>query len=80
VARPYTATRTGCVTLVDVSKAVQIVQAMGGKWLCSALQLIAGGSTPTVLRPTGAVTLPDDGAGLTVDDAAKRRVDKFLGE
>jgi LCP family protein required for cell wall assembly len=43
-------------------------------------ELTAGGSTPTVLKPTGAITLPDGGAGLTVDDAAKQAaVDKFLG-
>jgi hypothetical protein len=32
-----------------------------------------------VLKPTGTVTLPGGGAGLTVDDAAKQRaVDRFL--
>jgi hypothetical protein len=32
-----------------------------------------------VLTPTGAETLPDGGAGLTVDDASKQRaVDRFL--
>jgi LCP family protein required for cell wall assembly len=42
-------------------------------------ELTAGTAKPTVLKPTGAVTLPDGGAGLTVDDAAKRRaVDRFL--
>ena len=42
-------------------------------------ELTAGTAKPTVLKPTGVVTLPDGGAGLTVDDAAKRRtVDRFL--
>ncbi|HET6550355.1 MAG TPA: LCP family protein [Solirubrobacter sp.] len=43
--------------------------------------VLTGGSTkPTVLHPTGAVTLPDGGAALTVDDATKQRaVEKFLG-
>jgi LCP family protein required for cell wall assembly len=42
-------------------------------------ELTAGTAKPTVLKPTGAVTLPDGGAGLTVDDAAKRAaVDRFL--
>jgi LCP family protein required for cell wall assembly len=41
--------------------------------------LLGGGATPQVLKPTGAVTLPDGGAGLTVDDATKRAaVAKFL--
>ena len=43
-------------------------------------ELTAGGAKPTVLAPTGGVTLPDGGAGLTVDDASKRRaVERFLG-
>jgi LCP family protein required for cell wall assembly len=43
-------------------------------------ELSAGTAKPTVLKPTGAITLPDGGAGLTVDDAAKRRaVNAFLG-
>jgi LCP family protein required for cell wall assembly len=42
-------------------------------------ELTGGAAKPTVLKPTGAVTLPDGGAGLTVDDAAKRRaVARFL--
>jgi len=42
-------------------------------------ELTAGTSKPTVLKPTGAIALPDGGAGLTVDDAAKQRaVDRFL--
>jgi LCP family protein required for cell wall assembly len=43
-------------------------------------ELSAGTAKPAVLKPTGAVTLPDGGAGLTVDEASKRRaVDRFLG-
>jgi LCP family protein required for cell wall assembly len=42
-------------------------------------ELTAGTAKPTVLKPTGTLTLPDGGAGLTVDDAAKRAaVDRFL--
>jgi LCP family protein required for cell wall assembly len=42
-------------------------------------ELTGGTAKPTVLKPTGALTLPDGGAGLTVDDASKRRaVEKFL--
>jgi LCP family protein required for cell wall assembly len=42
-------------------------------------ELTAGKAKPTVLKPTGALTLPDGGAGLTVDDASKQRaVDRFL--
>src|SRR4029079_7438228 len=42
-------------------------------------ELSGGTAKPTVLKPTGVVTLPDGGAGLAVDDAAKRRaVDRFL--
>jgi len=42
-------------------------------------ELTAGTAKPTVLKPSGAVTLPDGGAGLTVDDATKRAaVDRFL--
>ena len=34
---------------------------------------------PQVLKPSGVVTLPDGGAGLTVDDATKQRaVDRLL--
>ncbi|MDA0163328.1 LCP family protein [Solirubrobacter ginsenosidimutans] len=42
-------------------------------------ELSAGTAKPTVLKPTGTLTLPDGGAGLTVDDASKRAaVDRFL--
>ncbi len=42
-------------------------------------ELTAGTAKPTVLKPTGALTLPDGGAGLTVDDASKQRaVQHFL--
>jgi LCP family protein required for cell wall assembly len=43
-------------------------------------EIISGSAKPQVLKPTGAITLPDGGAGLTVDDATKRRaVERFLG-
>ena len=42
-------------------------------------ELIGGNPERNVLRPTGATSLPDGGAGLTVDDAAKQRaVERFL--
>ncbi len=42
-------------------------------------ELTAGTAKPTVLKPSGAVTLPDGGAGLTIDDESKQRaVDRFL--
>jgi LCP family protein required for cell wall assembly len=42
-------------------------------------ELTGGGAKPTVLTPSGGVTLPDGGAGLTVDEATKRRaVNRFL--
>jgi LCP family protein required for cell wall assembly len=42
-------------------------------------ELTGGTAKPTVLKPSGAVTLPDGGAGLTVDDATKRAaVERFL--
>jgi len=42
-------------------------------------ELTAGTAKPTVLKPSGAVTLPDGGAGLTVDDATKQRaVDRLM--
>ncbi len=42
-------------------------------------ELTAGTAKPTVLKPTGAITLPDGGQGLTVDDASKQRaVNRFL--
>jgi LCP family protein required for cell wall assembly len=41
--------------------------------------LIGGGAKRLVLKPSGAVTLPDGGAGLTVSEAEKRNdVGKFL--
>ena len=42
-------------------------------------ELIGGDSKKDVLEPSGGVTLPDGGAGLTVDDAEKQRaVEQFL--
>jgi LCP family protein required for cell wall assembly len=42
-------------------------------------ELTGGNAKRYVLRPTGGTTLPDGGAGLTVDDAAKQRaVQRFL--
>src|SRR4051794_23181970 len=42
-------------------------------------ELTGGTAKPTVLRPSGNVTLPDGGAGLSVSDASKRAaVQKFL--
>ena len=41
--------------------------------------ITSGNSKPQVLEPSGGVTLPDGGAGLTVDDATKQAaVDKLL--
>jgi LCP family protein required for cell wall assembly len=41
-------------------------------------ELLSGSSTKMVLKPSGSQTLPDGGAGLTVDDATKQQtVDKF---
>jgi LCP family protein required for cell wall assembly len=54
---------------------------MGGFSLLGLVgaELSGGSAKPTVLTPTGAETLPDGGAGLTVDDAAKQRaVERFL--
>jgi LCP family protein required for cell wall assembly len=43
-------------------------------------ELSAGTAKPTVLKPSGGVTLPDGGLGLTVDEATKQRaVERFLG-
>ena len=43
-------------------------------------ELSAGAAKPTVLKPSAALTLPDGGAGLTVDDATKQAaVNRFLG-
>jgi LCP family protein required for cell wall assembly len=42
-------------------------------------EMLGGNSKKQVLTPSGNVTLPDGGAGLTVDDATKQRaVDEFL--
>ena len=42
-------------------------------------ELTGGSAKPTVLTPSGTETLPDGGAGLTVDEAAKQRaVERFL--
>jgi LCP family protein required for cell wall assembly len=42
-------------------------------------ELLGGNGKKQVLTPSGNVTLPDGGAGLTVDDATKKRaVDDFL--
>jgi LCP family protein required for cell wall assembly len=42
-------------------------------------ELTGGGGKKQVLTPSGNVTLPDGGAGLTVDDATKERiVDEFM--
>jgi len=42
-------------------------------------EMIGGSGSRNVLEPSGAVTLPDGGAGLTVDDATKQEaVRKFL--
>ncbi|HZC28956.1 MAG TPA: LCP family protein, partial [Gaiellaceae bacterium] len=63
----------------NVPKSVQ--SDMGGPRLLGyALGLAANGSAPTrVLRPDGAVRLPDGGAGLHVSDAEKQaEVQRFL--
>ena len=42
-------------------------------------ELIGGNAKKYVLTPNGGTTLPDGGAGLTVDDAAKQEiVSQFL--
>jgi LCP family protein required for cell wall assembly len=42
-------------------------------------ELSGGTAKPNVLKPSGTLTLPDGGAGLTVDDATKRSaVERFL--
>jgi hypothetical protein len=54
---------------------------MGALGLAGLAATIAtSGNAPTrILRPTGAMTLPDGGAGLTVTPAAKQRqVRQFL--
>ena len=41
--------------------------------------IMGGEAKQQVLKPSGAVTLPDGGAGLTVDDATKQAaVERFL--
>jgi LCP family protein required for cell wall assembly len=63
----------------NVPKSVQ--SDMGGPSLLGyALGLAINGNAPTrVLRPDGAVTLPDGGAGLQVSDAEKQaEVQRFL--
>jgi LCP family protein required for cell wall assembly len=63
----------------NVPKSVQ--SDMGGPSLLGyALGLAVNGNAPTrVLRPDGAVTLPDGGAGLQVSDAEKQaEVERFL--
>lgn len=54
---------------------------MGGLTLMGLMtsQVIGGTPQPRVLKPTGFVTLPDGGAGLTVSDDEKRQeVRRFL--
>jgi len=42
-------------------------------------EMIGGSGRRNVLRPSGATTLPDGGAGLTVDEATKAQaVEQFL--
>jgi LCP family protein required for cell wall assembly len=56
---------------------------MRGPGLMGLFAGLATSSSPKtrVLKPSGAVTLPDGGAGLTVDDAEKRReVAAFLAD
>ena len=63
----------------NIPKSVQ--SDMGGPSLLGLVgaELTGGSAKPTVLTPTGAETLPDGGAGLTVDEASKQRaVDRFL--
>jgi LCP family protein required for cell wall assembly len=54
---------------------------MSGPTLLGLFGALATSGTPptTILRPDGAVRLPDGGAGLTVSDAARQRaVERFL--
>lgn len=54
---------------------------MGGPTLLGVAlaSITSGDSKPRVLEPTGTLTLPDGGAGLTVDDASKQAaVDRFM--
>lgn len=56
---------------------------MSGPTLLGLFGAIAtgGGASTEVLRPSGASTLPDGGAGLTVSDEEKQAaVEKFLGK
>jgi anionic cell wall polymer biosynthesis LytR-Cps2A-Psr (LCP) family protein len=59
-----------------------IVTDMGGPTLLGLFASLAasGSPSPNVLRPTGVVTLPDGGAGLTVaPDEVRRAVARFEG-
>jgi hypothetical protein len=54
---------------------------MGGFSLLGLVgaEMIGGSGQRNLLRPSGATTLPDGGAGLTVDEATKREaVEQFL--
>ena len=54
---------------------------MGGPSLLGLVGAEVSAATPSrrVLKPSGAVTLPDGGAGLTVSEAEKRNeVGRFL--
>jgi LCP family protein required for cell wall assembly len=56
---------------------------MGAAGLSGLFATIAtsGNATPRILKPTGAATLPDGGAGLTVSPESRRRqVARFLRE
>jgi len=63
-------------------KAPQAIRTdMGAAGLSGVMASIAigGNPTPLVMKPTGAVMLPNGGAGLTVSDQARQRtVDRFL--
>lgn len=63
-------------------KAPQAIRTdMGAPGLLGVMTAItfSGSPPPKVMKPTGAVTLPGGGAGLTVDDSARQRaVDQFL--
>ena len=58
-----------------------IISDMGGPTLLALFAGMATSGTPPtkVLKPTGAVTLPDGGAGLTVSESERRRaVEAFM--
>ncbi len=60
-----------------------ITSDMGAAGLSGLFATIAtsGNATPRILKPTGAATLPDGGAGLTVSPESRRRqVARFLRE